>query len=271
MSFCGCCHERMQSRAAPVWAKPWTSPVTWHVDQAPPGVTLDHMRQVAAWAFGEWCKYALLDAVEAPTTAKADVAISFAVTGAFAPGVIASTNIPVATIDLPIWIFANLSYDWTQDVFLRGVLLHEVGHTLGMDHDAIGSVMAPYYSGLTALQDADIKSITDFYGARVMPTWTKVADAETGTFTLTASTLVRYGKGTAWVEKTLPAGTYACKLSTFGTDPAYGVYKECQVSGDAPPTPPDPIPPTQHQINIVVDGKAQVYVDGVLKADTEAS
>ena len=60
-------------------------------------------------------------------------------------------------------------------------------------------------------------------------TWTTVA-SESGTFTLQARSTVRYGTGQSWTQKDLDAGTYACSNDTFGTDPAYGVGKQCQVS-----------------------------------------
>ena len=60
-------------------------------------------------------------------------------------------------------------------------------------------------------------------------TWTTVA-SEYGSFTLQARSTVRYGTGQSWTQKDLDAGTYACSNDTFGTDPAYGFFKQCQVS-----------------------------------------
>ena len=60
-------------------------------------------------------------------------------------------------------------------------------------------------------------------------TWTTVA-SEYGSFTLQARSTVRYGTGQSWTQKDLDAGTYVCSNNTFGTDPAYGVGKQCQVS-----------------------------------------
>ena len=52
------------------------------------------------------------------------------------------------------------------------VLIHELGHTLGLRHDASGiqdgkDVMDPYYSGVLNLSDRDIDRIRDKYDARL--------------------------------------------------------------------------------------------------------
>lgn len=49
---------------------------------------------------------------------------------------------------------------------------------------------------------------------------------ENGGFTLTSSTVCRYGKQDKWVYKTFEAGTYTANSTLFGSDPAYGVIKE---------------------------------------------
>ena len=59
--------------------------------------------------------------------------------------------------------------------------------------------------------------------------WTTVA-SEYGSFTLQGRSTVRYGTGQSWTQKDLDAGTYACSNNTFGTDPASGQGKQCQVS-----------------------------------------
>lgn len=66
-------------------------------------------------------------------------------------------------------------------------------------------------------------------------TWTTVAP-EYGSFTLQARSTVRYGIGQTWTQQDLNAGTYPCLNSFFGTDPAYGQAKQCQVSSALPGT-----------------------------------
>lgn len=68
--------------------------------------------------------------------------------------------------------------------------------------------------------------------------WTTVA-YEGQTFTVPASTSVRFGTGSSWAYLTL-SGSVVCSNVTFG-DPAYGVSKVCQTGGAAA-TPPPPAP-----------------------------
>lgn len=56
--------------------------------------------------------------------------------------------------------------------------------------------------------------------------WVRIA-SESGSFSVASNTKVRYGAGSSWVYKTVSAGTHACSNAFFGTDPAYGVHKEC--------------------------------------------
>lgn len=72
-------------------------------------------------------------------------------------------------------------------------------------------------------------------------TWTTVAN-EYKFFDLTASKTVRFGTGSKWVTKTLPAGKAYCGVTTFGTDPAPGSGKVCQTSSTATAPAPAPSP-----------------------------
>ncbi|WOB07861.1 PQQ-dependent sugar dehydrogenase [Piscinibacter gummiphilus] len=67
-------------------------------------------------------------------------------------------------------------------------------------------------------------------------TWQTVA-VEGRSFTLASASVVRYGAGSSWVQRTL-SGTVTCSNATFGSDPAFGVQKSCQVqtgTGEPPP------------------------------------
>lgn len=50
--------------------------------------------------------------------------------------------------------------------------------------------------------------------------------SENSRFTLTESTLLRFGKNDKWVYKTLAAGTYTANATTFGSDPSVGTVKQ---------------------------------------------
>lgn len=71
-------------------------------------------------------------------------------------------------------------------------------------------------------------------------TWTKKA-SEWGSFTLTKSTYVRYGAGTRWVGKWI-TGTVYCNNNFFGSDPAYGTVKQCDVFQASTTPTPTPTP-----------------------------
>jgi hypothetical protein len=58
------------------------------------------------------------------------------------------------------------------------VLIHELGHTLGLKHDATGvrdgkDVMDPFYSGVLELSDRDVLRIRAKYGVRVFSRWSR--------------------------------------------------------------------------------------------------
>lgn len=69
-------------------------------------------------------------------------------------------------------------------------------------------------------------------------TWTKVAN-EYAYFKLATRSFVRYGSGGKWVGKYVEAGSSAqCANDFFGSDPAVGVTKVCEVyAADTAPAP----------------------------------
>ena len=61
--------------------------------------------------------------------------------------------------------------------------------------------------------------------------------SEGGLFTVPTGTLVKYGAGSSWVQKTIN-GTAHCNNIDFGSDPAPGVAKSCYSVGTGTTTPP---------------------------------
>lgn len=57
--------------------------------------------------------------------------------------------------------------------------------------------------------------------------WKKIA-VENEPFTLKQRETVRYGSGTAWIQKSV-SGNAACSTEYFGNDPIHGIVKECAV------------------------------------------
>jgi hypothetical protein len=84
---------------------------------------------------------------------------------------------------------------------------------------------------------------TDQRAVALAQTWTVVAQ-EGATFTVSGTQTVRYGTDTRWVEKTV-AGSGSCTNAYFGTDPAKGTVKVCQVQGttDTAPAQTGNVPP----------------------------
>jgi hypothetical protein len=73
-------------------------------------------------------------------------------------------------------------------------------------------------------------------------TWTKVAN-EYAYFKLATRSFVRYGSGGKWVGKYVEAGSAQCANDFFGSDPAVGVTKVCEVyAADTAPAPVAPAP-----------------------------
>ncbi|WP_298236191.1 fibronectin type III domain-containing protein [uncultured Azohydromonas sp.] len=73
-------------------------------------------------------------------------------------------------------------------------------------------------------------------------TWTRVA-SEYAYFKLATRSFVRYGSGSNWVGKYVEAGSAQCANDFFGSDPAVGVTKVCEVyAADTAPAPVAPAP-----------------------------
>jgi Domain of unknown function (DUF4832)/Domain of unknown function (DUF4874) len=70
--------------------------------------------------------------------------------------------------------------------------------------------------------------------------WTKIAD-EYKSFTLSGTQTVRYGTEDRWVEKSVTDEGY-CGNRFFGSDPAKGTLKQCEVLALATPNAPAPTP-----------------------------
>ena len=61
------------------------------------------------------------------------------------------------------------------------VLIHELGHTLGLRHDAhdnTDDVMDPYYSGKLELSNYDLMRIRAKYGIRIWANWARYAQVK---------------------------------------------------------------------------------------------
>ena len=66
--------------------------------------------------------------------------------------------------------------------------------------------------------------------------WTRIA-GEGQTFSVSGTQTVRYGSGAQWIQKSVTNGGY-CTNAYFGSDPSYGVVKECDVAAAGAVTTP---------------------------------
>mgnify|MGYP002780528169 CR=1 FL=1 len=71
-------------------------------------------------------------------------------------------------------------------------------------------------------------------------TWTKIADEKTS-FTVSGTKTVRYGVDSRWVQKSITGEGY-CGNWYFGSDPAPGVVKRCELRSSTTNPEPEPEP-----------------------------
>lgn len=88
------------------------------------------------------------------------------------------------------------------------------------------------------------------------PTMTTIA-SENGSFTVSGTQTVYYGAGTNWIQKSV-TGSGSCSNAFFGSDPAYGTVKSCQVAAAsttaAPPPPTSTAPSVTAWVRVAGDG-----------------
>ena len=104
------------------------------------------------------------------------------------------------------------SYLWTKTVWTYTDNTSETGYSVSKmgekGEDGKNSYMHTAYANITKLCN------------------------ENENFTITTSSIVRYGYADKWVYKTFEAGTYAATNATFGKDPYSGKVKQCDLVTD---------------------------------------
>lgn len=142
--------------------------IPYFVAAAFPGLTIDESYREFAAGVKPWADVANLQFI--PVDSVAEARIVARIRRLDGPnGVLAQSELPCGGITQ-----AKQDYDsseaWNRSVMARLVVMHEVGHALGIGHIGSGNVMAPTYNGtLSAPQAGDIAEIVKRYG-RSTPT-----------------------------------------------------------------------------------------------------
>jgi predicted Zn-dependent protease len=162
--YCGTPAFDLAAGAPARWSK---SQLLWSVQTDLPGVLHDAFRAAIAEALAAWAAVCGMTFAEAPSAAQADILIA---TGPIdgPQGILAYSELPPAS---PVHQKYDTGEQWRtaagQGIDLPTVACHELGHALGLDHDAqgSGSLMAPYYDpNVSKPQPRDIARAVALYG-----------------------------------------------------------------------------------------------------------
>jgi len=152
-----------------------TKKVKYTVRNTVPGISPEEYRRLAAEAFNIWSDVSGLQPIYVEDIAEAQVIVgSQRIDGP--GGVLGYANLPCGPVR-QVNTYMDTSDRWRFDrnsgngILLQAVLLHEIGHTLGLPHGPEGNIMAPYYrEGQFDLRDWDLQEIRRRYDSPAAPT-----------------------------------------------------------------------------------------------------
>ena len=104
------------------------------------------------------------------------------------------------------------------------------------------AVLSACGGGDGATADAlEASTATDSSALRASTSRSVTLALEGGSFSVNGTQIVKYGEGSRWIRKSV-TGAGRCTNEFFGTDPAFGTVKSCQVAGIGETASPIPAP-----------------------------
>lgn len=163
------CRRRQQQTLAIVYRWPVGTELTWyyHAETAPASVQPSDVVSAMQFATAAWSSVCNVRfrCVDRPELARIHVY--------FAPidgrwYTLAQAQLPTGQADASNTLELDPAEAWTSEM-LDGVILHELGHSIGLEHDEPGSdaVMAPVYTGRRQLTSRDASRAVALYGPPV--------------------------------------------------------------------------------------------------------
>jgi len=155
----------------------WTTcSLKWYFKNPTSDLSVNEQKQALIEAFKVWEDASGISFEEVYSSSTADILIGFGTSPhsdllngtcpkSFETNILAHAYFPPPNGPLAGDIHFNDYYDWKNDIDLKTVAIHELGHALGLEHsDIMQAIMYPSYQGvMMSLYPDDIEGITTIY------------------------------------------------------------------------------------------------------------
>lgn len=212
--------------------------LTWKLTNNAVVITTAQARTAIAAAFASWATETDLTFTEVTGTGTADILLTFAAIdggGVFPGNVLARTGFPGNGGDMTIDNGENWSVSGTttpQTVDFQTVMLHELGHALGLNHSSVsGATMGPF--GSYGKQDRSLNWDDNTAISALYDTWKSIPGAARDI------AVAGDGSGTAWaIGNTADSGGGGFSIHKWNGsswDTVTGVATRIALTGDGVP------------------------------------